>query len=187
MFVTNHFDCINYSPVPSHVLYAMCRFALTLGLAAATLAAALAGPQRVVDRYAVRFAVPADAVANATDIPVGAPRPPTGPYCGNGDVTVMYTGNSSVAKAKNVRLVLDWQQWLYLSKNDMWGSDSTSYYPHLSAGRIGILASPARTPARPHASHDRPAPRCRRSRHGSVAPRLCRRDAAFLHDSPTTH
>ena len=47
----------------------------------------------------------------------------------------MYTGNASASKADH----LDWQQWLYLSKNDMWGSDQVDYYPHLSAGRIGIM------------------------------------------------
>ena len=51
----------------------------------------------------------------------------------------MYTGNSSVVDKKGHPVVLDWQQWLYLSKNDMWGSDQVDYYPHLSAGRIGIL------------------------------------------------
>ena len=48
----------------------------------------------------------------------------------------MYTANSTV------RGQLDWQQWLYISKNDMWGSDSSAYYPHLSAGRVGVLAVP---------------------------------------------
>eukprot|EP01051_Picozoa_sp_SAG22_P022187 SAG22_NODE_5218_length_1059_cov_1.196875_1_plen_234_part_01 len=39
---------------------------------------------------------------------------------------------------------LDWQQWLYLSKNDMWGSDKflQSDGIHLSAGRVGILVRP---------------------------------------------
>ena len=73
---------------------------------------------------------------------VGKPKPPTGPYAGNGDVTVMYTGNASGAHGR-VAGVLDWQQWFHLSKNDMWGSDTTDYYPHLSAGRVGILATPA--------------------------------------------
>ena len=35
---------------------------------------------------------------------------------------------------------------MYLSKNDMWGSDRRNYYPHLSAGRVGILVAAAPTP-----------------------------------------
>eukprot|EP01052_Picozoa_sp_SAG31_P018193 SAG31_NODE_1278_length_9041_cov_3.415231_1_plen_2946_part_10 len=40
---------------------------------------------------------------------------------------------------------LDWQQWLYLSKNDLWGSDKflQSDGIHLSAGRVGILVAPS--------------------------------------------
>lgn len=60
------------------------------------------------------------------------------PSAGNGDVTVMYSGSSPSSAPRGV----GWQQWLYLSKNDMWGSDSIDYYPHLSAGRVGILVVP---------------------------------------------
>ena len=39
---------------------------------------------------------------------------------------------------------MDWQQWFYLSKNDMWCSDKTlqSDGIHMSAGRLGIRVAP---------------------------------------------
>jgi hypothetical protein len=54
----------------------------------------------------------------------------------------MFTGGEP-ASPHGHDSALGWQQWLYLSKNDMWGSDSVSYYPHLSAGRVGLLIIPA--------------------------------------------
>jgi hypothetical protein len=52
----------------------------------------------------------------------------------------MLTANASVTP--HGPAPLSWQQWLYLSKNDMWGSDAQTYYPHLSAGRVGFLVAP---------------------------------------------
>ena len=49
----------------------------------------------------------------------------------------MYTANASAAGG-----VVSWLQWLHFSKNDLWGSDSRFYYPHLSAGRVGFLVVP---------------------------------------------
>ena len=108
------------------------------------LVAALCAVQaRPVDRYAAAYGT-----APGGDVgllPQGRPNPPEGPYAGNGDVTVLYSGNVSSASPPPPRgdAVQSWQQWLYLSKNDMWGSDVASYYPHLSAGRVGFLVSPA--------------------------------------------
>ena len=77
-------------------------------------------------------------------LPQGRPNPPEGPYAGNGDVTVMYTGNTTTPPPPpRAAEEQSWQQWLWLSKNDFWGSDTRSYYPHLSAGRVGILAVPS--------------------------------------------
>lgn len=88
---------------------------LAIAASAATVATA-----RVVDRYKVSFALPpTDAVPHA--IPMGRPQPPGGPYAGNGDVTIMHTGDGSSDGKHTAHL--DWQQWHYLSKNDMWGSD----------------------------------------------------------------
>ena len=96
---------------------------------------------RVVDRYSVAWAHPPTA-GTPHPVPVGRPSPPTGPYAGNGDVSLLYSGNGT-AGSRRAEATMDWQQWLYLSKNDMWGSDKQSYYPHLSAGRIGILLTPS--------------------------------------------
>jgi hypothetical protein len=72
-------------------------------------------------------------------LPQGRPNPPEGPYAGNGDVNVMYTGGDPASRHDDA---LSWQQWLHMSKNDMWGSDAQTYYPHLSAGRVGFLVAP---------------------------------------------
>ena len=110
----------------------------TLALSASTSAHAYARA-RVVDRYTVTWATPR--LLDAPHyIPVNRPSPPTGPYVGNGDVSLLYSGNGTAGN-KHAQAVLDWQQWLYMSKNDMWGSDQTDYYPHLSAGRVGIQVS----------------------------------------------
>lgn len=114
--------------------------------AAPTSGADAASPARVVDRYTVTWATPGPAGKSAgksSGIPVGQPNPPTGPFVGNGDVTLLYSGNATfVGAGRAKRSALDWQQWLYLSKNDMWGSDQQDYYPHLSAGRVGINVAP---------------------------------------------
>ena len=107
-------------------------------LALATTALASAAP-RVVDRYTVAWANPPTPEASES-LPFGRPAPPKGPYAGNGDVSLLYSANGT--KVGKYAAALDWQQWLYLSKNDMWGSDKTDYYPHLSAGRVGILLAP---------------------------------------------
>jgi hypothetical protein len=63
----------------------------------------------------------------------------------------MYTGNATAgAPAPRGQVAQSWQSWLYLSKNDMWGSDQHSYYPHLSAGRVGILVVPPSLNATTH-------------------------------------
>jgi hypothetical protein len=61
---------------------------------------------------------------------------------GNGDVSFIYTGNGTNGVKKHSVGATDWQQWIYMSKNDMWGSDAQDYYPHLSAGKVGILVTP---------------------------------------------
>jgi hypothetical protein len=105
--------------------------------AAASAGAALPTADRPVDRYSVRWATPASS-GIPHGAPSGRPTPPDGPYAGNGDLTVMHAFNISAGSASS----LSWQQWLYMSKNDMWSSDSVDYYPHLSAGRVGWLVSP---------------------------------------------
>lgn len=113
-------------------------------LAAASSGADAASASRVVDRYTVTWATPsAPGAPSEPGVPVGQPDPPTGPFVGNGDVTAIYSGNASFVGAGRARRhLMDWQQWLYLSKNDMWGSDEQDYYPHLSAGRVGINVAP---------------------------------------------
>ena len=71
---------------------------LALQLLALQLASSAgASSPRVVDRYSVEWATPASPEAPTDSaIPVGRPKPPTGPYAGNGDVTVMYSGNATV-------------------------------------------------------------------------------------------
>ena len=115
---------------------------MRLVAAAALLSLSLPlGEARSVDKYSAAYGTaPGGDVAA---LPQGRPNPPEGPYAGNGDVTVMYTGNTSWPPPPRGALTQSWQQWLWLSKNDMWGSDSRDYYPHLSAGRVGILAQPA--------------------------------------------
>ena len=95
-----------------------------------------------VDRYFAAYGTsPTNDVAA---LPQGRPSPPEGPYAGNGDVTLIFMGNASAAApASRGKVSQGWQTWLWLSKNDMWSSDSTKYYPHLSAGRVGILLAPA--------------------------------------------
>jgi hypothetical protein len=110
--------------------------AVLLFTAATAAAAAL---PRVVDRYCVAWAYPPGASALPAP-PVGRASPPTGPYAGNGDVSLLISANGT--RVGRNSHALDWQQWIYLSKNDMWGSDRVSYYPHLSAGRVGILVTP---------------------------------------------
>ena len=102
----------------------------------AFLAAASRANARPVDRYSASWATPLTSSNPKYGVPEGRPSPPDGPYAGNGDVTVMFTGNSSTSRN------LDWQQWLHFSKNDLWGSDDVTYYPHLSAGRVGFLIVP---------------------------------------------
>ena len=80
-------------------------------------------------------------------LPQGRPNPPEGPYAGNGDVSLIYSGNTSSASPPPSRgeVIQSWQTWHYLGKNDLWSSDLTKYYPHLSAGRVGILLQPSGT------------------------------------------
>ena len=110
-----------------------------LAAAASSVAAAPPPPgaraARPVDRYSASWATPATRDF-PHGVPVGRPSPPDGPYAGNGDVTVMYTGNASSGS------LVSWQQWLHLGKNDMWSSDMSHYYPHLSAGRVGFEVVP---------------------------------------------
>ena len=111
-----------------------------LKLAVATVGIVAAGASaRPVDRYSATWATP---TTTKYGIPVGRPSPPDGPYAGNGDITVMYTGSVPSPSPPPRTSAVGWQQWLYLSKNDMWGSDSVDYYPHLSAGRVGVLVVP---------------------------------------------
>ena len=106
-------------------------------LAMAALASSPADTARVVDRYSVEWATRSGEnpsplhPALDNQIPVGAPRTPTGPYLGNGDVSLIYSGNGSGYVKKHHAAELDWQQWLYMSKNDLWGSDM------VRVGRVG--------------------------------------------------
>ena len=103
-----------------------------------------APPARVVDRYYASWAQPVTA-----DVPdrllLNQPVFPSGPFVGNGDISFLYSGNGTNEIKKHAAASMDWQQWLYLSKNDMWGSDQKSYYPHLSAGRVGFMIASATT------------------------------------------
>lgn len=98
-----------------------------------------------IDRYFASYGTTPG--GDVGPLPQGRPNPPEGPYAGNGDVTLIYSGNTSSVSPPPSRgeVVQSWQTWLYLSKNDLWSSDSTSYYPHLSAGRVGILLQPSGT------------------------------------------
>ena len=111
---------------------------MQLAITTLLCAASLAQSARPVDRYTVQWATPPG--PGGFGIPTGRPGPPAAPYAGNGDVEVMYTGGAPASRHDDA---LSWQQWLYMSKNDMWGSDSVSYYPHLSAGKVGILVIPS--------------------------------------------
>jgi hypothetical protein len=113
---------------------------LTLSAAVAVVVRSETTAGRPVDRYSASWATPPG--ENGHALPAGTPNLPDGPYAGNGDVNVMYVGNSSAANAPPRTSTQGWQQWLYLSKNDLWGSDSGMYYKHLSAGRVGLLAVP---------------------------------------------
>jgi hypothetical protein len=105
-----------------------------LAFAAATFCA-IAATARPVDRYTVQWATP-PGPAGGFAVPTGRPGPPAAPYAGNGDISVMYTGGEP-APPHGRDSALSWQQWLYLSKNDMWGSDSVA------------VRSTRTTPARP--------------------------------------
>jgi len=98
-------------------------------------------PPRVVDRYSVSWASPPPP-GNYNYLHLNAPAPPSGPFAGNGDVSLIYAGNGTNYQKKQHAASADWQQWIYMSKNDFWGSDSTDYYPHLSAGRVGFRITP---------------------------------------------
>lgn len=98
--------------------------------------------RRVVDRYSASWALPASPAARKSEPPLNEPAFPSGPFAGNGDVSLLYVGNGTASHRKGAIKVADWQQWMFLSKNDMWGSDSVSYYPHLSAGRVGFAITP---------------------------------------------
>ena len=106
---------------------------------AALGALALALP---VDRYSAAYGTAPG--GDVGPLPQGHPSPPEGPYVGNGDISAIYSGNASSAAppAPRGKVVQGWQQWLYLSKNDLWSSDAHNYYIHLSAGRVGILLQP---------------------------------------------
>ena len=102
---------------------------------------ASAAAPRIVDRYSASWASPPTADC-PHQLHLNEPSFPAGPYVGNGDVSFIYAGNGTNYQKKHHAAVVDWQQWIYMSKNDMWGSDSQSYYPHLSAGRIGFRVTP---------------------------------------------
>ena len=110
-------------------------------LCCALVACAASVGARVVDRYSASWALP-----TTPDVPhylhLNEPAFPSGPFVGNGDVSFLYVGNGTNYEKKHTVGSMDWQQWLFLSKNDLWGSDQTSYYPHLSAGRIGFAVTP---------------------------------------------
>ena len=80
--------------------------------------AASAAATRVVDRYSVRWSTPASPeVPNY--IQLNQPSPPSGAFVGNGDVSLLYAGNGTNYVKKHVAASMDWQQWFYMSKNDM--------------------------------------------------------------------
>jgi hypothetical protein len=112
----------------------------------ATLALVASAAPRVVDRYSASWALPV-----TPDVPhyihLNEPSFPGGPFVGNGDVSFLYSGNGTNYAKKHTAGAMDWQQWLYMSKNDMWGSDQKDYYPHLSAGRVGFTITPPGTGA----------------------------------------
>jgi hypothetical protein len=112
-----------------------------LALCASWASPTTASAPRVVDRYVASWASPTTA-----DVPyqlrLNTPAFPSGPFVGNGDVSFLYVGNGTNYVKKHTAASMDWQQWLYMSKNDLWGSDQKDYYPHLSAGRVGFLVTP---------------------------------------------
>lgn len=101
---------------------------------------ALSSATSGVNRYSVKWSTPPN--NGEIDIHLNRPSPPTGPYAGNGDVSLIYSGNGTSYVKKHTKQTMDWQQWLYMSKNDIWISDKTDYYVHMSAGRVGILTTP---------------------------------------------
>jgi hypothetical protein len=107
--------------------------------AAAALAPLPTTTHVIAERHTVSWETPS--LRKGESVPVGKhPHPPAGPYLGNGDVVLVYSGNGSegVHEPLHYGTWLDGQQWLSLSKNDMWMSDSTSMFTHLSAGRVGV-------------------------------------------------
>jgi hypothetical protein len=96
---------------------------------------------RIVDRYSVSWALPTTPDVPHT-IQLNTPAFPSGPFVGNGDVSFIYVGNGTNYQKKHTAGAMDWQQWLYMSKNDFWGGDAKDYYPHLSAGRVGFRLVP---------------------------------------------
>eukprot|EP00035_Acanthoeca_spectabilis_P023068 m.447466 g.447466 ORF g.447466 m.447466 type:complete len:1040 (+) comp19521_c0_seq1:73-3192(+) len=116
----------------------MPRTALMTGTLLGLSTVRVASSSRVVDRYFAEWVHPP--TANVPHTFPMAPEPPGGPYAGNGDVNVMLSGNASSVNARVPSL--GWVQRLSFSKNDMWGSDATDYYPHLSAGKLTISVAP---------------------------------------------
>lgn len=82
------------------------------------LVLASAAGARVVDRYSVRWSTPAPPEAPHY-IQLNQPSPPSGAFVGNGDVSLLYAGNGTNYVKKHTAASMDWQQWLYMSKNDM--------------------------------------------------------------------
>ena len=99
---------------------------------------------RAVDRHSASWAQPTTPDVPHV-LPLNQPSFPSGPFVGNGDVSFIYSGNGTNYAKKRGEASMDWQQWLYMSKNDMWGSDHSDYYPHLSAGRVGFTITPPGT------------------------------------------
>jgi hypothetical protein len=82
------------------------------------LSASVAAQTRVVDRYSASWAQPpTPSVPN--HIQLNEPAFPSGPFVGNGDVSFIYAGNGTNYVKKHTDGSMDWQQWLYMSKNDM--------------------------------------------------------------------
>ena len=86
---------------------------------------------RVVDRYSVRWSTPANA-ETPNYIQLNQPSPPSGAFVGNGDVSLLYAGNGTNYQKKHTAASMDWQQWLYISKNDMVRAYSSSVCRYFS-------------------------------------------------------